>query len=219
MKIAILISGRITADRARYENLMEHIISSHEVEFFICYQKDSHPEVIENVISLYQPKKITENDEDFFPVDKYPAPSESAPRKHRIMSMYKSRYLLRNLFQEYVDETKTEYDMVISTRMDILYEDKAMVGEYLSPYIQQNILCIPNGCDYRGVNDQIAVGNQNTILQYLNVYESLYELLESGVLVNPEIILLSYLHLKNQKIIRHSANYHITRTFSDITVL
>jgi hypothetical protein len=215
MKIAILFSGRITADKTQYENIMNTIVTTNEVDFFICYQKKTNPEVVEKVISLYQPKKIRENDEQYFPVDKYPAPWESVPHKNRIMSMYKARYLLRKLFQEYIEETNTNYDMLMSTRMDLFYDDKEMIGEYLLPQIQDNRIYIPKKYDYRGINDQIAIGNQTTILNYLNVYESIYELLDSGVLVNPEIILLSYLQYKKQIIIRHSANYHIIRTFSD----
>jgi hypothetical protein len=215
MKIAVLFSGRINDDTQQYENIMNILVSHHHADFFICYQKDSNPEVVNNVISLYQPKKIMGNDEIYFPVDKYPSSPESRP--HRIMCMYKSRYLLRNLFQEYIEETKTEYDIVISTRMDMFYEDNTMLGEYQLPYIQQNIILIPEYWDCMGINDQIAVGNQNTILNYLNVYDSLHGMLEAGVFISPEFILWSYLQFKDQQIVRYPAKYHIERRFNELT--
>ena len=215
MKIAVLFSGRINDDMQQYENIMNNLVSHHHADFFICYQKGSNPEVVKNVISLYQPKKIMENDEIYFPVDKYPSAPETKP--HTVMCMYKSRYLLRNLFQEYIEETNPEYDIVISTRMDMFYEDNIMLGEYQLPHIQKNILLIPEDWDCRGVNDQIAVGNQHTILNYLNVYDLLYGMLESGVFINPEYILMCYLRYKNQDVLRHPAKYHNERRFNELT--
>jgi hypothetical protein len=216
MKIAILFSGRITADMQQYENVMG-LINSNEADIFICYQKNSNPEVVKSLISLYRPKKITENDEIVFPVDKYQPFYGAVP--YNVVCMQKARYIMKSLFQEYVEETKTEYDIVISTRMDNFYNTFPKWDELL-PVIRDNHLCIPEGNDWGGgVNDQIAVGNYHTISLYLSIYDSLFHLLESGVIMHPETLLLHYLQSYDQNITRFPLSYFINRNLPDTKII
>jgi hypothetical protein len=233
MKIAVLFAGRISADAGIYKNLMDSIIgpflgsesdhqpTSSDVDFFICYQKGTSPEVVEKVISLYQPKKIIENDEIHFPVDHYRTTIEYElfikNAKNRIMYMFRGRRLVSAIFEKYLQETSEKYDIVIFTRMDLYYSSK--ISTEKMHRIAKDVLFIPSPeYDYRGINDQLAFGNINTIITYLKLYDYLFEILEDGVILNPEIILLTYLIFLQQKVERIPLSYVIIRNNDLFTV-
>lgn len=145
------------------------------------------------VTENYKPKKIFQNDEKYFNVDKYIKGYWNT--RHRVMCMYLNRYRLSECFKEYIQETGSEYDIVISMRMDLCFTDPDFDITSLCEPINRNELCIPNpGYDHGGMNDQMAVGNTKTILHYLDLYGSLYEILENGIYLQPENLLFHYLH-------------------------
>jgi hypothetical protein len=74
-----------------------------------------------------------------------------------------------------------------------------------------NNILIPNGNDWSGLNDQFALGNYSVMYEYLNLYENLINLLESGCKVHPETILKRYLEIKKIKVVRFLLKYEIYR--------
>ena len=213
MKVAILLSGRINNNNNTYSNIINSIsnVSPNDIDFFISYQKNTKKGIVDNVTTMYKPKKIIENNEECFPVSHYKKAPETTSIS--VMCMYLSRLHLRDIFNEYVKTTNTKYDFVISSRMDIWLDGKLNSDTLLS-HIKNNELCIPNPkFDYSGMNDQYAVGNLKTITQYLSVYDSLRDILDSGVLLHPETLLLEYLNRIAMPIHRFEMEYHIKRRF------
>ena len=209
MKLAILFTGRINDNKDQYENIMKNLVNNQEVDFFISYPKDTNKDMVQKVSQLYNPKIIIENNEEYFNVDKYKKRPET--NKHNVLSMYLSRLNIKNALNDYMRTTNIHYDVIISTRIDLRFKCEMNLIDSLK-HIQNNELCIPNPCfDWMGINDQFAMGNSNTIDTYLNAYNSLFELLESGVILHPETLLINYLRNNNITFHRFDFPYHIQR--------
>ena len=211
MKIAALISGRIFND----ENISNIIISSLGIENIIHFYIMTQPfysNLIEDVKKIYNPKDISINDELYFNVDHYKKGSGCS--KHGVMCMYRSRLNLCTLFENYCSKHNETYDIVIALRMDIGLNEKIKFTNLLEK-INNNILCIPDDGNPCGagssINDRFAIGNFFTITNYLKVYNSIYNLLESGILLHPERLLMSYLNRNNLKFYRFKLNYQLLK--------
>jgi hypothetical protein len=210
MKIAILFSGRVDTTIEQYNNIMNHLVGqSNDVDFFISHSKTDEKN-IKDFVNLYKPKKIMESDELYFDCSKYKSLSEKA--KHHTMCMYLNRKKVCNLLKEYMNENDIHYDIIISGRCDLVFGNNLDINSLMS-HIHNNELCIPNPqCDYTGINDQIAIGNYETITTYLQIYDSLFNILESdSLLFHAEQLLAQYLKLENAKIYRFNLNYFIKR--------
>jgi hypothetical protein len=170
----------------------------------------SYSNLIEDVKKIYNPKDISINDELYFNVDHYPMGRGYS--KHGVMCMYRSRLNLCTLFENYCSKHNETYDIVIALRMDIGLNEKINFTNLLEK-INNNILCIPddgNSCGpASSINDRFAIGNFFTITNYLKVYDSIYNLLESGILLHPERLLKSYLDRNNLKFYRFKLNYQL----------
>jgi hypothetical protein len=217
MKVAILLSGRIYESANIYNNIIDMLIKSNsindianDVDFFITYPKDTAYNIVEQVTKLYNPKKILENDEKHFDINNVKYERQCNVRPKNILCMHLSRLRLRDIFTDYISETKPQYDFIIATRMDLYFRTILQIDTIL-PNIKKDELCIPNPrFDYSGINDQFAVGNYATIYKYLSTYDSLYKLLvEDKVLFHPETLLLEYIRRNHVAIHRFELDYCI----------
>jgi hypothetical protein len=126
--------------------------------------------------------------------------------------MYLNRKKVFNLLKTYINQNNKHYDIIFSYRNDLFLNNEINILEHLY-LIKSNHILIPEGNDFRdGINDQIAIGNYETMEIYLSLYDYIIEILDKGVLLHPENILRYYLHnLKNQKITRFNLSYEIKR--------
>ena len=221
-RLAVLFSGRLNTDPAVYTNIMTHLIQGNDVDFFVSYSKSDqiwgqldpdpseHASMVQRFLAMYQPKKHAENPEEYVDLSGYPKREETTPR--RMLHMFQNRDQVSRLFQEYLTENPTvHYDIVVSTRCDIWYDEPISLDECCG-WADQDLLIIPVGNDYRGINDQMALGNRDTVVTYLSLYPSLLDILNTGtVLLNPEIILKYYLEQRAVSVHRMGIDYHLVR--------
>ena len=194
LKLAILLTGRITNKPKYYENMIENLAQGrHEdVDFYICYQKNSNPEYIEYVKKKYNPIKIKENDEKFDHslVNKDYATITPVDRPYNAMSSFRSRKLAMDMLKE----TSKKYDAIIWTRMDILFHS-SVPYDLVLPKINQNILCFPDGKDFHGINDELVIGNEKTMEIYASVFDRAEDYLKTEKSkFNPEQLVLTHLN-------------------------
>ena len=194
LKLAILLTGRITNKPKYYENMIENLAQGrHEdVDFYICYQKNSNPEYIEYVKKKYNPIKIKENDEEFDHslVNKDYATITPVDRPYNAMSSFRSRKLAMDMLKE----TSKKYDAIIWTRMDILFHS-SVPYDLVLPKINQNILCFPDGKDFHGINDELVIGNEKTMEIYASVFDRAEDYLKTEKSkFNPEQLVLTHLN-------------------------
>lgn len=200
MKIAILFSGRISFFQKSYPNIMENIVQGNEVDFFISYPKDPDINETNAFLERFEPKVFMESNESYF----YLKPKYNRSRHanyHNMMCMYLNRKNVCELFKKYIEENNTHYDLVISYRIDYLISSKLDLN-ILYEKSNHDQLCIPEGNDYLGLNDQMALGNMNIMIKYLSCYDSLQNMFEKGTILHPETILYDYIKLNNIKTFR-----------------
>jgi hypothetical protein len=217
MKIAILISGRINSTNKIYENIRKNIVKSNDVDFFIICEKKTDDEVISEVCKLYHPKLIVKSDENVnIDVSTYKTMPET--NRMNVMYMYLSRNYLKVYLNKYVKDTRINYDAIIHTRMDAFLDNDIDMNK-LMPYVNINMLCIPNqNMDhYNGVCDLFAIGNLTTMSIYLDLYNSIYGFMEKQILLHPEILL--YHHLKSSSLEIYRFVLELSRlNFNDDTI-
>jgi hypothetical protein len=105
------------------------------------------------------------------------------------------------LIRDLILETKEEYDLVVKTRFDVLYEEKLNVSEMLSYNIDENIVVPDSNFAYRYgslehdkktkrtikrtqwgvINDIFIFSTQKNMLKYFSALQSFYE---SGLFQN-----------------------------------
>jgi len=221
-RLAVLFSGRLNTDPAVYTNIMTHLVQGNEVDFFVSYSKSDqvwgqlesdpseHASMVQRFLVMYQPKKHAENPEEYMDLSGYPKHPKTTPR--RMLHMFQNRHQVSRLFQEYLTENPTiHYDIVVSTRCDIWYDEPVNLDE-CRRWTDQDLLVIPVGNDYQGINDQMALGNRDTVVTYLSLYPFLLDILNTGtVLLNPEIILKYYLEQRGVSVHRIGVEYHLVR--------
>ncbi len=195
MKIAILFSGRLTGYKDNYELIMKNIVSNNEVDFFIAHEKNVDSKILNDFVNLYKPKIILESDENYFDISKYNY--KSSGNKHNLMCMFLNRYKVFTEFEKYCDEMNKEYDLIISHRLDLAFEEKIDLNKFYDK-IKEDFLFIPSGNDYGGINDQFAFGNIDVMFIYMNCYNGLKELFEKKINIHPETLLNEY--LKNNEL-------------------
>lgn len=162
---------------------------------------------------IYKPKVIKESDENIYNVeiisDEYKICIDGKiynknpiTNTHNCLCMYYSRLQLHDMLNE-------EYDIVISTRMDLIFHSNISIKD-LESYIANDYICIPNEkYDYGGINDQIAIGNRKTMSMYFSLYSDLLNILESSVYLHPETVLAHFLQKNNTKLHRFYIDYEI----------
>jgi hypothetical protein len=96
------------------------------------------------------------------------------------------------------------YDFYISTRIDMLFRMKVKY-DYFDMSVEKSILYIPEGADYSGYQDKIAMGNQFAMAKYCSLYHHLPEYIKKYS-INPEPLLKK--HLTNYPIHRIGMAIH-----------
>ena len=208
MKIAILLSGRINVDKYQYNNFYETFLKNNEVDIFVSYPYKYKP-IVQEFIELYKPKAITESDENYIDVSKYKLHFEN--NRHNVMCMILNRKKVLEIFKEFIQTNNTNYDIIISTRCDLLFSEPINFNLF-SNNIKNNIICAANTPNnIGGVDDRIAFCNYYTIEKYLNLYDNIITLLDSGIIIHPEMLTMKNLDHQNINIIRYQFNFDINR--------
>ncbi len=209
MKIAILFSGRIQFFEKSYPNIMKNIVQGNHVDFFISYPKDTDINMTNDFLEIFEPKVFIESDEKYFRVRHVPKRCPGT-NTHNTMCMYLNRKNVCELFKKYIKENKISYDLVISYRVDYFLSSKLDL-QLLKNKSKQNLLCIPSGKDYHGLNDQMAIGNTETMIQYMSCYDTISELFKRGTIMHPETILHDYVKYKKMNTFRFPLETSIIR--------
>jgi hypothetical protein len=244
MKLAIVISGRINDDIEQYNNFQNTFFKNpvfdifEQKNIFVCHSKTKNVEMVERFVQLYQPKIIVESDEEHH-IDLIKYNSRPETNRYNTVCMYLNRFYLLQILIQYMKDNDVFYDCVISTRADILFENKKqfeVLNKILNLHLctftplsgkgvndgstknrtdDNNTIYIPNGYDYvNGINDQFAIGCFYTMSNYLSVYENIIPMLKSGVLLHPETLLRVHLEMTKTNIFRFSLNYILNKSLN-----
>jgi hypothetical protein len=208
MKACVLLSGKIRNAKDCFDSIKTNLIDVYKADVFLStWETDETDDVnIHELIQMYSPKSIE--------IEKYdnelikPFNDKLTPflnntygietRPLFVFLMYYKMMKANRLKESYETLIKKKYDIVIRTRFDLKIDSKL---EYIIP--NQNEIYIPKGWDWRdGYNDLFAIGNSYTMGYYSNLYFSLINMLNSGHVLHPELLLKSYLDKGGFDIIR-----------------
>ena len=184
MFIGVCFFGRSKFYEKKY--LLESFGPDHTYDIF--YSADNEAaEVIDNFTKIYSPISINNEkityDVDFgiYPNNKTCPANISNMTRHFI----NKKRVFALLEEHCITEGKT-YDLIVSCRLD-LYMDK-----YSPATPTANTVYIPSGDDCTGINDRFAMGDFNTMKQYMNLFDNCVYLLTNNSVPHPE-----NLHLDN----------------------
>jgi hypothetical protein len=207
MHIALAFYGRINKFREHYNNIFQSFGATNTIDiFFSC---DAAPENdIKEFIGWYKPKKII-NDKIAYMADfgKFPGRTESGTNIHNMTCHFINKRRVYKLIETYAEETKTHYDWVVVTRLDLFYFNTFNFAEP-----DKNTIYIPAGSDHTGLNDQIAMGNMAVMKKYCDIFNNTFHLLLNKLAIpHPET--LNFAHIMYQKIdiFRVPIKYEIRR--------
>ncbi len=97
------------------------------------------------------------------------------------------------------------YDLYVRIRPDMKFNGPLNFSEY-EP--KPNTIYIPKGNDYRGINDQFAFGDYDTMRKYFSVYLNCEEVFNAGHLFNSEVYHLANLQKYGINIVRIEQPQH-----------
>jgi hypothetical protein len=209
MHVALLLYGRLEKFKENYETMLDTIGRGHTLDIF--HSSDYEPaERIAEFKELYKPvKSVSERIIHGNSMCKYPNTLWylNPERFYNTECQYINKMRVFMIFEEYLKETNTHYDLVICTRIDLEY--CSMV-----PLIQpkENTIYIPSESDHEGgINDQFAMGSVEIIKKYCNLYKNLVYLLENKLSIpHSENLTLANLAYNNIIIHRFPLKYFIS---------
>ena len=199
MKACVLISGKIRNSKDCFDSIKTNLLDVYNADVFLStWSTDENDDsTIDELIQMYSPKSIDiENLDDtiteYFTNKLEPFKENTYGIETRplfVFLMYYKMMRVNRLKESYESILGKQYDIVIRTRFDLRIDDKL---EYIVP--NNNEIYIPKGWDWRdGYNDLFAIGNSHSMNYYSNLYFSLINMLESGHVLHPELLLKSHL--------------------------
>ena len=228
MRTALCISGHLRTFDRTFLSLYKNIIKPNNCDVFIhtwetlgytgpvdgtaqAYDTERRKE---NILSMYQPKKIViENSNGF---QQFRQMGEGYNDRYMkvhpgyMFAMFYSLWQANLLKTQYENENNFVYDCVIRCRPDLMFE----TGIDIKRFVVSNPLdaiYVPNFGFYSGVNDQFAFSNS----RMMNIYSELYNMIHThcrrGCEFRPEPMLAFHLNHHRLPVKRCSIRYNILR--------
>jgi len=209
MRIAVLVYGRLNKCKEHHFNVVHCIGTNNNIDFFAS--SDNSPEnLLNDFINVYKPISYT-NEPIHYDYDITKGYSGEKPLTdfgnfNNMTRHFINKNRVWKLLEDYITKTGIRYDIVLSLRIDVVYQNNFNFDELLD-----NTIYIPVGNDYLdGINDQIAYGKIDVMQKYNSI--NVKELIENGLSVpHPETLTLTNIRLHNLQITRVPLSHFIDR--------
>ena len=204
-KVCVFFSGRITAWQYCIDELKKKFFDSYEVDFFLSLDQEKEDDDVRQLITRLGSVKYVYYEKVNLKMPNLPI-SSSEVKLHSTLSMFYHTYMNFQIIREYAMINHIIYHAVIKFRIEIRSDDIFHIPNEILP----NTIYIPNGSNYRGINDQIAYGTLESMTEYcdvfLNIPKYVYVL---KCIFNSEYLLMFHLNLKNMNIFRFPYDYYL----------
>lgn len=97
----------------------------------------------------------------------------------------------------------SDFDVYVRIRPDLKFNGPLTIQKP-----EPQTVYIPEGSDFRGINDQFAYGDYETMKAYFQVFENYHFLFAKGTMFNSEVMQLANLQDKNINIVRYGSPQH-----------
>jgi len=194
MKTALCFTGTGRSIEYTFQNIKKNLIDDIPNRDVIVYLAEnsksnlakSYFEELDNV-KIYVEK---EEEIDLTPYNFLPGwPGRENSSEQIFMNMVKSRSRMKTI----IDEQNTDYDRVVFSRMDIVFEKP--VNQLICD-LDLSKLWVPYFHNWGGYNDRFAVSTKENVFKYFSLYDNLEEYCKEGLLLHAETS-LKY-HLDNK---------------------
>lgn len=179
-RIAILFFGRLRNYEKRW--LLNALPSENTYDIFLS-SDNSSLEDVENFCRLYNPVAVN-NEPITYIVNFGSYPNhKTCPANINNMTRH---FINKKRVYELLEATGTQYDLVISSRLDLYMEPLILPAE-----VATNTVYVPEGEDHTGLNDRFAYGSQDAMRHYMNIFDNCIYLLKQRISVpHPENLTL-----------------------------
>lgn len=229
MRIAVLLYGRIGKFKETYENMLNSIGRQHTVDIFCS--SDYEPEKVVNEFKeLYKPvKSVHERIINANNLSAYPGRLSDTDnnRLFNLECQLINKMRVFMLLEEHLRDCEVSYDLVLCTRIDILYKEPFQFENI--PFIDISLLPNPSVVTYKpfekdkiyvpifrdyseGLNDNMAFGTLDIMRKYCYIYKNVLHLLAEKLSIpHSENLNLANLKFQNVPIERFFITYTIVR--------
>lgn len=203
MKIAVFFSGRITGWQLCREALWHKFMKLYDVDIFISLDMNKPNKDVADFKNEFN--VVGEYYELYNKTLKKNPPFRSEETTERTtLAMFYHNFMAMNLIIDHMKKTGMTYDVVVKFRADVSSNDLFIIPQH----IMSNTLYIPNGSNFRGINDQIAFGPMLPMTIYCSLYNHVpkYIYVEQAIF-NPEFLLMFHINHNNINIMRFEYRY------------
>jgi hypothetical protein len=204
MRVAFLFCGRVTGHKDCYESFIQHIVQPLNIEYdsFLAHNSENSDTDIDLFISRYNVKSFVNELPDIQQFHTIPRDlSTWGVNGFKMFYYWKRSY---ELMEDYSKTHNVHYDIVIYMRADEIFQSDIK----LLP-IEKNTVYIPEGYDWMGgLNDQMAIGDLDTIKRFMNVYSDIHRIYsDTHVLFHPESYVRLFTTMCRFKVMRFKLDY------------
>jgi hypothetical protein len=206
MRIAVIVYGRLNKCVEHYNNIMESLGESNDIDFFVSSDNSSES-MLGDFVSLYKPV-LYNNSPIHYDVDlgKYPG-KRIETNIHNMTCHFINKNRVFILLEEYINKNNIEYNCVVSLRIDCVFQNKFNFN-----FLEDNNIYIPSGCDFveNCINDQVAYGKIDVMKKYNSI--NAVDLLDKKLSIpHPESLNNANIRLYKLNIVRPCINYYLDR--------
>ena len=195
LQVAVVFSGRATCYDESYD-WFSKFSDKYAVDFY-CSISTELNEYYQGFLDLYKIKNYTFGNEP---------PCTYFSDDPNISSMFYN-------LQSAVDLIPLDdYDIVLYSRADIVCSQDLDLSIAMHHPDRDNVVFIPSGFDYGGVNDQMAFGTPAAMFKYSQVFDNIGEYTirgDLGMEARPERVLEVHINIAGLKIERFELEYSL----------
>jgi hypothetical protein len=207
MRIAVLIYGRLNKCVEHKNNIVESLGENNDINFF-CSSDNSDELLLNDFVYLYKPI-LYDNSPIHYDCDlgNYQGKRDET-NIHNMTCHFINKNRVFMLLEKHINSNNNiQYDVVVSLRIDIVFQDK-----FNFDTLDDNTIYIPSGYDYvdNGINDQIAYGKIDVMKKY-NCINAIDLLDKSLSIPHPESLNYANIKFYKLKIKRFIINYYLDK--------
>jgi hypothetical protein len=205
LRVAVVFSGRATCYEESYEWFTK-LSGKYAVDFY-CSISTELDEYYKGLLDLYKIKKYTFGD-------------MQAQREYQSINIRNRISMFYNLKLGVDMIPLHHYDVVLYARTDLVYTgelDLAMAVRNNNT----NVVFIPEGWDWHGVNDKMAFGTPTAMFKYSRVYDNIDSYLHSCYIpgdIHPETTLKFHLDIVGLEIQRFELGHELNPNRHDYEI-
>jgi hypothetical protein len=209
MNVAIILSGRIVSkDYESSINQLRRTFSKYNTTYFLSINKSVHDEAYTQ--RFMKDMDITRErvniETTILPDGLETFKKKKESDYQRTYSMYYHNMRGFELINRYTEKYNTKFDRVVKYRTDIDNTTNNTINLLLC---DRETVYVPEGCDFGGINDQIAYGDMETMCKYSQCAKNITKMCESGIVYHPEMLLKKHLEIERVNISRFKYIYKL----------